>query len=68
MQQGITATLEPGWLFDTHADGVFTLAYRTTRDRHLAEDVVQETFVKRFGRLEIPPDSKERIRRSLDLP
>ena len=36
----------PGWLFDTFADGVYTLAYRITRDRHLAEDVVQETFVK----------------------
>ncbi len=37
---------EPGWLFDTFADGVYTLAYRITRDRHLAEDVVQETFIK----------------------
>lgn len=45
MQQEITETLEPGWLFDTYADGVYTLAYRITRDRHLAEDVVQETIV-----------------------
>ncbi len=37
---------EPDWLFDTFADGVYTLAYRITRDRHLAEDVVQETFIK----------------------
>jgi len=39
-------TPEPGWLFDSFADGVYTLAYRILRDRHLAEDVVQETFIK----------------------
>jgi RNA polymerase sigma-70 factor, ECF subfamily len=41
--------LEPGWLFDTFVDGVYTLAYRIVRDRHYAEDVVQETFIKVMG-------------------
>jgi len=46
MSQRSVQNPEPGWLFDTFADGVYTLAYRITRDRHLAEDVVQETFIK----------------------
>ena len=32
-------------LFDRFADGIYTLAVRVVRDRHLAEDVVQETFL-----------------------
>lgn len=32
-------------LFDRLADGVYTLGYRLLGDRHLAEDVVQETFL-----------------------
>jgi len=46
MDQQNEPQLEPGWLFDTFADGVYTLAYRIVRDRHYAEDVVQETFIK----------------------
>jgi RNA polymerase sigma-70 factor (ECF subfamily) len=46
MQQHAETRLEPGWLFDTFVDGVYTLAYRIVRDRHYAEDVVQETFIK----------------------
>ena len=46
MHHGSVKTPEAGWLFDTFADGVYTLAYRIIRDRHLAEDVVQETFIK----------------------
>ena len=33
-------------LFDQFADGVYTLGFRILGDRHLAEDVVQETFIK----------------------
>ena len=35
-----------GSLFVEFADGVYTLAYRMLGDRHLAEDIVQETFLK----------------------
>lgn len=38
-------------LFDELADGVYTLAARMLRDRHLAEDVVQETFLAAFNNL-----------------
>jgi len=38
----VSRTLE---LFDRFADGIYTLAVRLVRDPHLAEDVVQETFV-----------------------
>ncbi|MEM8886139.1 MAG: RNA polymerase sigma factor [Planctomycetota bacterium] len=33
-------------LFETHADGVFRYLYRLARDRHDAEDLLQETFVR----------------------
>ncbi len=33
-------------LFDEFADATYTLGYRILGDRHLAEDVVQETFTK----------------------
>ena len=33
-------------LFTEFANGVYTLAYRILGDRYLAEDVVQETFIK----------------------
>ncbi len=33
-------------LFEEFADGIYTLGYRLTGDRQLAEDVVQETFIK----------------------
>jgi len=33
-------------LFEEYADGIYTLGYRLTGDRQLAEDVVQETFIK----------------------
>ncbi|GMQ94361.1 MAG: sigma-70 family RNA polymerase sigma factor [Acidimicrobiia bacterium] len=33
-------------LFGQFADAIYTLGYRIVGDRHLAEDVVQETFMK----------------------
>jgi len=33
-------------LFSEFADAIYTLGYRIVGDRHLAEDVVQETFIK----------------------
>jgi RNA polymerase sigma-70 factor, ECF subfamily len=33
-------------LFNEFADAIYTLGYRVVGDRHLAEDVVQETFIK----------------------
>lgn len=38
-------------LFYEFADAIYTLGYRIVGDRHLAEDVVQETFVKVFKAL-----------------
>lgn len=42
----ITAGLSVATLFDEFADGVYTLGFRILSDRHLAEDVVQDTFIK----------------------
>lgn len=33
-------------LFDEFADAIYTLGFRIVGDRHLAEDIVQETFIK----------------------
>ncbi len=41
-----TPTVSVAALFDQFADGVYTLGYRILGDRHLAEDIVQETFIK----------------------
>lgn len=38
-------------LFDRLADGVYTLAARMLNDRHLAEDVVQDTFLQALRKL-----------------
>ena len=38
-------------LYARHADGAMRLAYLITGDRHLAEDLVQDAFVKLAGRL-----------------
>lgn len=39
-------------LFDRFADGAYTLAVRMLADRHLAEDVVQETFIQVLNKLD----------------
>jgi RNA polymerase sigma-70 factor (ECF subfamily) len=38
-------------LYDRHVDAVYRLAYRMAGDDALAQDWVQETFVRAFGRL-----------------
>ena len=38
-------------LYDAHVDRVFRLAYRLAGDNDLAQDFVQETFIKVFSRL-----------------
>ena len=43
MTSATVSTLE---LFESYADGIYTLGVRMLRDRHLAEDLVQDTFVK----------------------
>jgi RNA polymerase sigma-70 factor (ECF subfamily) len=39
-------------LYDRHADAIFGLAFSMTRDRSLAEEVVQETFLALWNRAE----------------
>ena len=49
MQPQSTESVEKGTLaelFTEFADATYTLGYRILGDRHLAEDVVQETFIK----------------------
>jgi RNA polymerase sigma-70 factor, ECF subfamily len=38
-------------LYDAHVDRVFRLVYRMAGDMDLAQDYVQETFIKAFSRL-----------------
>ena len=40
-------------LYDRHVDGVFAAARRVVRDRQLAEEVVQETFLALWNRAEL---------------
>jgi RNA polymerase sigma-70 factor (ECF subfamily) len=40
-------------LYDRHADGVYAAACRLTSDRHVAEEVVQETFLALWNRAEL---------------
>ena len=40
-------------LYDRHVDGVFAAARRITRDRQLAEEAVQETFLTLWNRAEL---------------
>jgi RNA polymerase sigma-70 factor (ECF subfamily) len=40
-------------LYDRHVDGVFAAARRLTRDRQLAEEAVQETFLALWNRAEL---------------
>ena len=40
-------------LYDRHADAVYAAASRLTNDRHVAEEVVQETFLALWNRAEL---------------
>ena len=46
-------------LVERHSPLVFRVAYRLTRNEHDAEDVVQETFLRAFGRLELFEDRSQ---------
>ncbi|MGI8774610.1 MAG: RNA polymerase sigma factor [Actinomycetota bacterium] len=61
-----TATLEV--LFDEHASSAIRFAYFLTSDRDLAEDVVQEAFVRvasRFGRTSQPNNFRAYLNKSI---
>ncbi len=51
MQPNAPQTTTLTALFSEFADATYTLGYRILGDRHLAEDVVQETFIKLIGAL-----------------
>jgi RNA polymerase sigma-70 factor (ECF subfamily) len=40
------------YLYDTNRERVYALAYRYTRSRHDAEDIMQETFTKAFRKID----------------
>src|SRR5437762_10142975 len=40
-------------LYDRHADAIYATASRLTSDRHIAEEVVQETFLALWNRAEL---------------
>ncbi len=44
-------------LYDRHADVVFRLAFRLLGDRHLAEEVLQDTFLALWNRAELFDES-----------
>lgn len=50
-----------GHLYETHSSGAFRLAYLLTGDKHAAEDLAQEAFV-RIGRKVIPFRDDEHAR------
>ena len=40
-------------LYDRHADALYRAAYRRLGDRHLAEEVLQDTFLSLWNRAEL---------------
>lgn len=49
-QPSDAASQEFEQLFKTHFEGLYTYAYTILRDSHLAEEIVQEVFVKLYER------------------
>jgi len=47
---------------ERHSRGVFRLAFRMTGNEHDAEDVVQETFLKAYRKLDAFEDGSGRLR------
>ncbi|WLD91917.1 RNA polymerase sigma factor [Alkalihalobacillus sp. AL-G] len=43
-------------IYETFCDKVYRVAIRITRDAHLAEDIMQETFIKAFNKLDTIAD------------
>ena len=44
-------------LYNNHSKKLRHIAYNITKDRHLAEDVVQETFIKAYKKIETIEDT-----------
>ncbi len=44
--------LDFGILYETFADKVFKVAMVITKDKYLAEDIVQETFIKAYNKID----------------
>jgi RNA polymerase sigma factor (sigma-70 family) len=40
------------FIYETFCDKVYQVAVRITRDTHLAEDIMQETFIKAYNKLD----------------
>jgi len=49
-------------LYDRHADALYRAAYRRLGDRHLAEEVLQDTFLSLWNRAELFDESQGSLR------
>jgi RNA polymerase sigma-70 factor (ECF subfamily) len=49
-------------LYDRHADAIFRAAYRRLGDRHVAEEILQDTFLSLWNRAELFDESMGSLR------
>jgi RNA polymerase sigma-70 factor (ECF subfamily) len=49
-------------LYDRHADALYRAAYRRLGDRHLAEEILQDTFLSLWNRAELFDESQGSLR------